>query len=358
MKVKSATLLKVLKKQFPQTIKKFLLSFIMLLFIQGCTIKENSLVESSSIDSAFYVASFNENRQEYFIGSSIYIIITPLNRDNRYQITECKLEIQDKNNWKYTEDLILPKEMLDFGFGSRGLFFSEIPIQEMYGSAFRLKITIQDELGNHIVLTDPLSISAEKPIAEKMENDEFLKLYPYSLYNQNSRFIQEKDLETEDALVLVQNNACKVINKYDLISNNKNVTCSILDNDACPITDYRLFLPDDDSQLKAEKFLGQYKNGSLFESEFISGKEFKLFLDDLISDRHLISIPLCFTKRDYEITESFMEYGMIFYDETENKAYVLSQSIYNEGIDFTIFALDNQKLFAHEFICTDETLEH
>lgn len=53
-----------------------------------------------------------------------------------------------------------------------------------------------------------------------------------------------------------------------------------------------------------------------------------------------------------------MEYGMIFYDETENKAYVLSQSIYNEGIDFTIFALDNQELFAHEFICTDETLEH
>lgn len=334
--------------------KKIILLIICTCILNSCHLNEERKVVSNDTGEIRYIVQFYGGRYKHYANSTLHLYVNPQSPkwNDEYQIKSYSIERLENNQWIQVDEKRVDSEPvvgMSWYFMDQDLA-SYVSEKE---ASLRIKILISDKLGEIEVYSPNFELSNEIAVAEKMDSEEFLDLYPYSVYNRGGKFVQDKSVTAEDAMVLVKADACKVIGEVNLGTIKNTVTCQVIDNEACPIAFYRDFLPEDDAILKARKTSYFYDDGPLFDKDYITGKEFKELLAECDKNKS-ISIPVCLIEGEKETEERLNSYGYRFYDENNEIYYELWQSTMYPGVYFSI--TKDAKFIANAFLYTDKKL--
>ncbi|WP_373116277.1 hypothetical protein [Holdemania massiliensis] len=337
--------------------KKISLLILCLCLLSSCYGNREKTMDSrleKNEEAPRYAVQLCGGRDEFYANSTLYLYVTPAIEEKaiNYQLKSRTLERLENNRWVSVEETIYdPNEF--GGIGWRFVDQAIVPFMSGDETTFRMKFHISDKLGEVDVYSPEIQLINQILEPEKMESTAFLSLYPYSLYHANDCFVQDETVTAEEAMVLVEEAACKVIGEVNQGFIKKSVTCKVLDNDACPIALYQDFLPEDDTSLTARKTVYFYDDGPLFETETITGKAFKELLAEFEGNES-IPIPVCLIEGQNNTEDRLNSYGYRFYDEKADIIYELYQSTMYPGIDFCIRKGTHN--VAHAFLFTEKKL--
>lgn len=334
--------------------KKILLLIICTCILNSCCQHVERKAVPEDKEELRYAVRFYGGRDEHYANSTLHLYIVPSSAEwnDEYQVNSYTIERLENNQWIQVDEKgngYEPIAGISWYFIDQNL----APYVSETEARLRIKIHISDKSGDIEVYSPDFKLYNEIAVAEKMDSAEFLSLDPYSLYNKDGVFIQDESVTAENAMVLVRAEACKVIGEVNFGHIKNSVTCQVIDNDACPISYYRDYLPEDDVNLKARKMSYYYDDGPLYDKDFITGKEFKELLSEFDKNKS-ISIPVCLIEGEVETEERLNSYGYRFYDENNEIYYELSQSAMVPGVYFTI--TKDAELIAHAFLYTDKKL--
>ena len=334
--------------------KKIILLIICTCILSSCRLNEERKAVPEDKEELRYAVRFYGGRDEHYANSTLHLYIVPssVEWNDEYQVNSYTIERLENNQWIQVDERSSGFDT-SAGLGWRFIDQDLAPYVIKTETSLRLKIHISDKSGEVEVYSPDLKLYNEIAVAEKMDSAEFLSLDPYSLYNKDGKFVQDESVTAENAVVLVRAEACKVIGEVNFGHIKNSVTCQVIDNDACPISYYRDYLPEDDVNLKARKMSYYYDDGPLYDKDFITGKEFKELLAEYDKNKS-ISIPVCLIEGEVETEERLNSHGYRFYDENNDIYYELSQSTMYPGVYFTI--TKDAELIAHTFLYTDKKL--
>lgn len=209
---------------------------------------------------------------------------------------------------------------------------------------YRLEVSITEDENTFPVVSEDFKLNVNEIESEPFESNEFLKLYPFNLYDNQGVFSQSGGKGTMAEALLP---GCAVVAEKLSSEYIYRVPCKVLNKTTCSLNSYEDYLPEDNETVIVRKKLKEGYIDDLYEHhlEKLSGAEFSSWIFGAIKTNP-IYIPSCLL--------SFEEMdGYIFTvtRETEEIKFYFDISEKNNGTFLRVEKIiDNQKIpLSHQF---------